>query len=165
MKFAVDGMLGKLARWLRIAGHDTVYARDLEVEPDKEDETLLRLATRQRRILLTADKKLYARALGAGLKTVLVTKKDVVDQLLEISRALGRSVELDFEKSRCPVCNGVLVQANPSEVSEDVRKKNKEFWKCSSCGKIYWEGKHWRGIIKTAERYEREVGKSLSRGR
>jgi len=165
VRFAVDGMLGKLARWLRIAGHDTIYARDLKVEPDKEDETLLQLVARQRRVLLTADKNLYTRALGFGLKTVLITKKDVVDQLLEISKALGRRVKLDFEKSRCPVCNGTLIQVDLSEVSEDLRKKNKDFWKCSSCGKVYWEGKHWRSIIKTAERYEREVGKSLPRRR
>ena len=29
MKFLVDAMLGKLARFLRIFGYDTVYANDL----------------------------------------------------------------------------------------------------------------------------------------
>ncbi|MFX1408521.1 MAG: Mut7-C RNAse domain-containing protein, partial [Promethearchaeota archaeon] len=30
IKFLVDAMLGKLARFLRIFGYDTVYANDLE---------------------------------------------------------------------------------------------------------------------------------------
>jgi len=156
VRFAADGMLGRLARWLRIAGHDTLCAQDLGVGPEGEDEALLRAAEEQGRILLTSDEALHARALRLGLRSVLVTGRSVLDQLLEISMALGRRLDMNFEDSRCPVCNGTLVQADPSEAPPEVRK-DREFWKCSSCGKVYWEGKHWRSIIKTAERYKREA--------
>jgi uncharacterized protein with PIN domain len=24
---------------------------------------------------------------------------------------------------------------------------NERFWKCEACGKIYWRGSHWLGIL------------------
>jgi len=163
VRFAVDGMLGKLARWLRIAGHDTLYVRDLAAGPGEEDDLLIESAASQGRILLTADEDLHRRALARGVRSVLVSGNDVVKQLLKISESLGRPLRINFDSSRCPVCNGTLEQADPAEVPENLRKKHGEFWRCSHCGKIYWEGKHWKSIIRTAERYEREVGRPLPR--
>jgi uncharacterized protein with PIN domain len=163
VRFAVDGMLGKLARWLRIAGHDTLYVRDLDAGPGEEDELLIESAVSQCRILLTADEALHRRALARGVRSVLVNGNDVSKQLLEISKSLGRPLRINFDASRCPVCNGILEQADPAEVPEDLWEKHGEFWRCSRCGKIYWKGKHWKSIIRTAERYEREVGRSLPR--
>lgn len=53
IKFIVDCMLGKLARWLRILGFDTQYVRYLT------DAQLLAQARYQNRILLTKDTLLY----------------------------------------------------------------------------------------------------------
>ena len=56
MKFAVDCMLGKLAKWLRILGFDAVFFAKIE------DDALLQLADREERILLTRDNGLIERA-------------------------------------------------------------------------------------------------------
>ena len=40
-------MLGKLAKWLRMLGYDTVYI------PDADDDELVRIAVREDRLLLT----------------------------------------------------------------------------------------------------------------
>ncbi|MDI7277663.1 MAG: Mut7-C RNAse domain-containing protein, partial [Anaerolineae bacterium] len=47
--FVADAMLGRLARWLRILGYDTLY------DPRWHDDELVRLARAQGRILLTRD--------------------------------------------------------------------------------------------------------------
>ena len=50
--FAVDKMLGRLARWLRILGHDVAYG------PHLSGRTLVDRARRERRLLLTRDTRL-----------------------------------------------------------------------------------------------------------
>src|SRR5579883_2502967 len=47
--FLADRMLGRLARWLRIMGHDTAYERALP------DDDLIEQALREDRWLLTRD--------------------------------------------------------------------------------------------------------------
>jgi len=49
MRFIVDGMLGGLARWLRILGHVVLY------DTDSNDTTLLTRAATEEMILLTRD--------------------------------------------------------------------------------------------------------------
>ena len=66
MKFLVDGMLGKLTRWLRMLGQDVLYSVQLG------DSELLELAKKEDRILLTKDFELYKRATGRGLDTYYV---------------------------------------------------------------------------------------------
>jgi uncharacterized protein with PIN domain len=47
LKFIADGMMGKVSRWLRILGYDVKY------ENDALDDTILKIAVEERRILLT----------------------------------------------------------------------------------------------------------------
>jgi len=161
MKFIDDGMLGKLTRWLRLAGHDVLYVGDLEVSPEKQDDFLLKRAAIEKRTLLTADLELHKRAIKAGVDSVLVQGKDIVSQLVEISKKIERKIEISPENSRCPVCNGVLAPMDKSKaeraVPESVLKSNKEFWRCKKCGKFYWQGGHWKTIIEMATQYKSKV--------
>ena len=65
MKFLADAMLGKLARFLRIFGYDTVYANDLEeyfsICP-VPDNKLLEYAIEDDRIIITRDFPFYKKA-------------------------------------------------------------------------------------------------------
>lgn len=54
-RLLADGMLGKLAKWLRLLGYDTAY------ENDAPDHELARRARAEGRILLTRDRELSAR--------------------------------------------------------------------------------------------------------
>ena len=69
MKFLADGMLGKLARWLRMLGHDVIYLVEFD------DSELLELAKKEERVLLTKDLDLYKRAIGRGLDSYYVEGK------------------------------------------------------------------------------------------
>ena len=50
MKFLVDSMLGRLAKWLRILGYDTLYFSSLD------DNDLVRIARAEGRMVLTRDR-------------------------------------------------------------------------------------------------------------
>src|SRR5919198_5333893 len=79
-RFVADVMLGKLARWLRALGYDTLYFRDAP------DARLLGIALRERRQLLTRDAAL---ALRAGELGRLVRADDLDAQLCEVVTACG----------------------------------------------------------------------------
>lgn len=160
MKFIADGMLGKLARWLRLAGHDVTYIGDLGVPASKQDDTLLEQAKLERRILLTHDMTLHRRAKHAGVGSAFVQSSDVVGQLVEVSKRCGK-INIDPENSRCPMCNGLLESASKQDVKAivpaTVLKVQKEFWRCKSCKKVYWKGKHWKTILEMASSYNRII--------
>ena len=72
MKFVTDGMLGKLTRWLRLAGHDVIYIGDLGVPANEQDNILISRANGEKRILLTCDVDLHRRARKTGSKSIFI---------------------------------------------------------------------------------------------
>lgn len=155
MKFLADGMLGKLTRWLRLAGQDVVYVGELKVPSKRQDSYLIGRAKRENRILLTKDLELYRRASKAGVRALLLRAGTIPSMLREISLECGRRIEIKQENSRCPKCNGRLRKGRVEEVGGTIPKPvlegKKTLWICSGCGKIYWRGKHWENISKVAE--------------
>jgi uncharacterized protein len=147
LKFLADGMLGKLARWLRMLGHDVVYSVELN------DSELLELAKKDGRVLLTRDLELYKRAIGRGLDAYYVEGTVESERLAEVAKRYSLTLEVDMEKSHCPVCNTKL-NATPKEQLSGELKKNTytyydKFWKCPNCGQVYWQGAHWKQISTT----------------
>lgn len=143
LKFIVDSMLGSLARWLRMLGYDTFYAKNWH------DSRILEEAEKSGRILVTRDRGLYRRALRRGIEAVLVYE-NVVESLAKLHRVYGIRLEIDPDKSRCPLCNAPLRRASKEEVKGRVPPRvfeaYDEFWVCTGCGQVYWRGGHWRGI-------------------
>ncbi len=68
-RFVADAMLGSLARKLRIFGFDTAYFAE------GGDPELEALARRERRVILTSDRRLFAHSAGRGLQAILVEGK------------------------------------------------------------------------------------------
>jgi hypothetical protein len=135
LKLLADGMLGRLARWLRAAGYDTAFA------PDTDDRELLRRARAEERVLLTADHGLAARR---GARTLLVESQELSEQLALVRRTLGPPSGGEF--SRCVACNGALVRVAPSELAAQlppyVLATQTEFRRCPDCGRVFWPGTH-----------------------
>lgn len=163
MKFITDGMLGKLTRWLRLAGQDVVCINDLSADSQNQDEVLLNRAAEESRVLITRDVELHRRSLREGVKSILLEETDdVAKQLAEVSESVEGSINVDVENSRCSVCNGELISVEGSsiadEVPEPVLTNNDNFWRCKECGKIYWSGGHWENIDETIRRFEKLKG-------
>jgi len=127
-------MLGRLTRWLRVLGYDTVYA------PDTDDTELLRRARAEGRVLLTADHALAARR---GARILLIEAQDLSSQLRQVRAELGPP---PGEFSRCVACNGKLVPIEKSVLADRVPPyvfaTQQEFHRCLDCGRIYWPGTH-----------------------
>ena len=130
-------MLGRLARWLRLLGFDTLYYSDIS------DNRLLKVAREQERLILTRDTRLIKKR---GVKDyLLVRSNDSLEQLLEVIKALNLR---DFKLlSRCALCNGLLSRIlDKIEVKDSVPEfvflNFNDFLRCRDCGKVYWEGTH-----------------------
>ena len=135
--FIADAMLGRLARWMRFLGFDTLYYRDIN------DSKLLRIALEQNRCILTRDTRLTK---IKGIKNyLLINANDSFNQLIEVINKL--KINQFNLLSRCVSCNGVLTKISNKQsikdlVPEFVFLNINFFLKCSECGKIYWEGSH-----------------------
>lgn len=156
IKFIVDGMLGSLARKLRLYGFDTLYIRDAE------DNELLNEANLQKRILLTSDRKLAEMAYARGVAVILLEGKNDVKRMAEVSRLLNIKLVLDSSNSRCAVCNGELSPASKKEISEEgldekILARYDEFFRCMNCGKVYWVGGHWKKLVSFQKELEMEM--------
>jgi len=149
MKFVADSMLGRLAKWLRLLGFDTIYY------PEIKNSLLLRIAKEQCRLVLTRDTSLIK---VRELKGVLSQKSGV-----EVSRKFFLLIDNDpFEQlkavvthfnlknfslmHRCVECNSHLQRVSKMEVQGSVPEyvflHSDLFNKCPGCGRIYWHGSH-----------------------
>jgi uncharacterized protein with PIN domain len=145
MKFLVDGMLGKLAKWLRLMGYDAKYS----IFPDK---TLIIEAAKENRILLTSDIALYREAVARGIEAYLVKGKNEAERIAELAEKFNLKIEVNVESSRCPLCGSLLRKVEKMLVKGKVPNQTfnfyNDFWVCinQNCRKIYWQGSHWKKI-------------------
>jgi hypothetical protein len=152
-------MLGKLARWLRMMGHDAKYSTTLQ------DAELLAIAKQEKRVLLTRDLALYQQAMAKGVEAFYVGGTTEAERLSEISVQFGVGLAIDLEKSRCPKCNTKLATATKEEIADQVETNtllhHNEFWRCPNCIAVYWQGAHWTKICATLEEAKQKMEKKL----
>ena len=143
-KFLVDVNVGRLAKWLRIMGYDTLYI------PDVDDTELLRVARAEGRTVLTRDRYvMQRRVVSTGqVKAVLVQSDDFREQMREVSETLGLGADNGF--SLCIECNVALEEIKKELVRDLVPPfvfgTQDQFLVCSACRKLYWRGTHWRNM-------------------
>ena len=136
-RLLADAMLGKLARWLRILGYDTVYAQG-------DDALIAQRARSEGRIVLTRDHEMARRR---GLPTLLIASQDLTAQIAQVVAELGHPTDAS---PRCMTCNVPLTPISVEEarplIPHYVAETQTAFHRCEKCGKIYWQGTHWQGI-------------------
>jgi uncharacterized protein len=136
-RFAVDRMLGRLARWLRVLGFDAAYRAELPAA------RLLTLAAREDRIVLTRDARL--RCPRGRARIVQIRSDRFRDQLRELDRVFPLG-GLGARAARCVECNLELdilpVERVPQQVPAYVRETQREFQQCARCRRIYWPATH-----------------------
>jgi len=144
--FAADVHLGRLVRYLRLLGFDSLYRNDWT------DEGLVEAAVAERRIVLTCDRGvLKRRAVERGY---LVRSPEPRTQLIEVVERFDLRGSLR-PFSRCPVCNGEVTHAAKEDVVERLPPRTalhyEEFWRCRGCGRVYWQGGHFRALQRLVE--------------
>jgi uncharacterized protein with PIN domain len=130
----VDGMLGRLAKWLRILGFDTAFPRS---RPSAG------------RLFVTARKSVaYAGA-------IVVSGEDPSDQLRQVLEQAGIRPNPRLFLSRCLVCNVPVREVQSEDVAgkvpDRILEKTELFHECPECGRVYWEGSHADRIKKRLE--------------
>ena len=148
LRLLADGMLGRLAKWLRLLGYDTAY------DKTASDPELAHRARAEGRVLLTRDRELSARR---GLRTLLIQSEVLEEQVREVQDGLGPPPHPPL--SRCAVCNAVLEHLSPAEVADRVPpyvlSTQTEFRYCPGCGRVYWPGSHLRAMRSQMEKFTR----------
>jgi len=151
-RFILDVHLGRLARYLRLFGFDSLY------ENAYEDTEILTIAKSQKRTILTRDVKLLKnRAVTHGY---WIRSQKPRKQVVEV---IGR---FDLSGSiqpfhRCITCNGIVEMVDKETVADRLEPKTlhyfDEFYRCTCCGKIYWKGSHYDHMSAFAESIMKEM--------
>jgi len=148
-KFYADSMFGKLARFLRLLGHDTLYRRDETIDD------MISESKQSERIIISSSEKVNSLSKKHQTHSIILSSTEISDQLKEILQTLEMTVSFPPTEMRCSLCNGVLSSKEKVEIldkiPEGTAKHYNEFWECDSCSQIFWLGSHWEDIKRTIE--------------
>jgi uncharacterized protein with PIN domain len=141
MKFIVDCMLGKLAKWLKILGFDALFFNKIE------DDDLLSKARKERRILLTRDTGLIEKA--KDVETLFLESEEWRDQVKQVLDKFSLWERVN-PHTRCIDCN-VKLKDLPKKnaknlVTPFVYKRADSFALCPGCGRVFWRGTHFKDM-------------------
>ncbi len=157
-KFLADGMLGKIAKKLRIFGFDTEYLANTD------DNTIIKMCHDKRRTILTKDRQLYARSLKLNIPCILITLENELESLITIMKEyhVNYIFPVTNKFTRCTLCNGTLDTVLESllmlnDVPKKVLDSTDVFYKCSNCQKIYWNGTHIKEINHLIDEINKEI--------
>jgi uncharacterized protein with PIN domain len=158
MAFIVDCMLGKLAKWLKILGFDTVFFSRIE------DNDLIDRARKQGRILLTRDTGIVEKA--GNIPVLFIESEDWEEQIAQVLdefhlRNKARPHTL------CIDCNQELKELAKNRaknlVTPFVYSRADTLALCPACGRVYWRGTHFKDmedkvsrILKRDEKHEKQ---------
>jgi uncharacterized protein with PIN domain len=138
-RFVADAMLGRLARWLRAVGIDTVYG------PNFDDHELVRRADLEDRVLLTRDRHLVTHL--RPRRALLLKSQAPLEQLREVVSACALPPPKELF-TRCLVCNSLLVPLDRPEADvllpERARQLPGDVRHCPECDQVFWPGSHVR---------------------
>jgi uncharacterized protein with PIN domain len=144
-RLLADAMLGRLAKWLRLLGYDTLYSSTLS------DHQIAARSRAEGRVVLTRDRELTRRR---GIRCLFVESDGLEDQLRQVVAAFGAPAP--GPEPRCPRCNATLQRVSPEHarpyVPPYVFKTHRPFHRCPDCDKVYWAGSHWKQIRAMLER-------------
>ena len=134
--FAADKTLGRLAKWLRILGFDTLYDPGLPAGCFSNLESNRTLLLRRDPLRRDPNDHSY----------IVIRSDHYWEQLVEVIRAAGITPELIQPFSRCIRCNATLMPAKKEylqgRVPDYVWQTHDRFCICRGCQRIYWAGSH-----------------------
>ncbi|MGC9043995.1 MAG: Mut7-C RNAse domain-containing protein [Myxococcota bacterium] len=139
MKLLCDSMLGRLTRYLRLLGIDTMYTSsklfDLKIELARDEE----------RIFLSRDTRLLKRK--DIPPSCFVRSNFPEEQIYEVINTLNISPSEFKPFSRCLRCNSEILPIKREEVSgrvpDYVMRTQEGFSCCKVCNSIYWRATHY----------------------
>jgi hypothetical protein len=147
MKFIADIMVGKLAKYLRMAGFDVIYINDAS------DDEIIKIARKTNRIVLTRDSLMLERKefKNGTIKCLHIKDVKLKSQLEQVKSEFGLSLKPNL--IRCIECNKKLANVKKEDIKNKVPpyvyKTQENFLYCKNCDKYYWRGTHYNNIKNT----------------
>jgi uncharacterized protein with PIN domain len=143
VKFITDKNLGRLTKWLRILGYDTLYYRgDI-------DRNFLRAGADEGRVVLTRRRDMAKRNFSGHM--VIIHSDKVHDQIGELKDKTSLTPNSRNFFSVCIECNQKLQPISKNNIEGRVPpyvfQTQETFLKCPACEKLYWPGTHKDRII------------------
>jgi uncharacterized protein len=142
--FLADAHLGGLARFLRMAGFDTLHEQRLK------DEEIRRIAEEESRIVLTRDRELLkCREIARGCYVRAIKPEQ---QLQEVAARYGLAPRAR-PFTLCLHCNLPLEPVEKARVAErlpeQVSQLHDSFTHCRGCDRVFWPGSHYERMLAT----------------
>ena len=154
LKFIVDQNVGKLAKWLRMMGYDTLFFNR------GDDSRIIATALAEGRVILTRDTQIMKRRLvtSGRLKAILIQSDNPELQMHRVIDSLG--LDCHFRPfTLCLECNHPLVERDKEQVKDLVPpyvfQTQSQFMECPSCHRIYWRGTHWQAMTRKLKTFIR----------
>ena len=140
-RFIADSHLGGLAHMLRMMGFDTLYDNQFH------DDAIVAIAEQDGRIVLTRDRELLKRRSithGCYLHALKTEEqlREVVERLDLARSARPFTLCLHCNAPLHPIGKAVVFDRLPPRVQENYER----FSTCDVCGRVFWEGSHWRNM-------------------
>jgi len=152
VRFIVDHNVGKLARWLRMMGYDTLFFNG------DDDSRMIATALAEGRVILTRDTRIMERRLvtTGRLKAILIGYETPELQIKQVIETLN--LDIHFRPfSICLECNQPLAERSREQVRERVPpyvyQTQEQYMECPVCHRIYWRGTHWQAMTRKLERF------------
>ncbi len=146
VRFVLDGHLGRLARYLRLLGFDSLC------NSSWSDHELVAISTGQHRILVTRARGLLKR--GAVTHGYYVRATDPHRQLGEVVRRFHLADDI-APLTRCMRCNGLLEPVEKDDIAHRLPPQTRDHFDkystCTICKRIYWQGSHYRRLNEIVE--------------
>ena len=154
IRFIVDHNVGKLAKWLRMLGYDSLFF------DGSDDSHMVARAMAEGRVILTRDTEIMKRRLitSGRLKAVLIDSEVPEQQMQQLMDTLN--LKRRFKPfTLCLECNQPLIERKHEEVKDSVPpyvyKTQREYMECPACHRIYWKGTHWQAMLRKLERFSK----------
>ena len=161
VRFVADNNVGKLARWLRLIGYDTLLFQQ------KNDSQMIKTALNEDRVILTKDSQFMRRRLVTSdrLKAIHIEQDDPELQVQEVVQALY--LNYHFKPfSLCLECNQELMTRDKEEVQNRVPahvfRTQTKYMECPACHRIYWRGTHWQAMVKKLQELQSTGGENYA---
>jgi len=150
LRFIVDHNVGKLAKWLRLMGYDSLFF------DGSDDSHMVARALAEGRVILTRDTEIMKRRVitSGRLKAVLINSDDPERQMQQLMDTLN--LNRQFRPfTLCLECNQPLLERSREEVKDMVPpyvyKTQRQYMECPACHRIYWRGTHWEAMSRMLE--------------
>ena len=151
MKFVVDHNVGKLVKWLRMMGYDTLFFTG------DDDWQMVMTSLNESRVILTRDTQIMRRGVVAGgrVKAVLIESDEPELQIQQVIDTLNLDTQSGLF-SLCLECNQPLEERTREQVRERVPpyvfQTQDRYVECPYCHRIYWRGTHWQAMTRKLEK-------------